>query len=119
NEALGGPPLHARPAATFRASSLVMTPLKAGARFVMGHFSAPVTALYQKSTFVRNLMKQTEARMKTTPGGEEIDMFARKTRYTVKKAGEILGYRPAVSLERGLAMSVKWLAHEFQLFRKE
>jgi hypothetical protein len=64
-------------------------------------------------------MKQTEARMKTTPGGEEIAMFARKTRYTVKKAGDILGFRPAVGLDRGLAMSVKWLAHESQLFRKD
>jgi nucleoside-diphosphate-sugar epimerase len=63
-------------------------------------------------------MKQTEARMKTTPGGEEIAIFARKTRYTVKKAGDILGFRPAVDLDRGLSMSVRWLAHESQIFRK-
>ncbi len=118
NAALGGAPLVAKPPAAFRASSVVMTPLKAGARFVMGHFSAPVTTLYQRSPFVRRLMKQTEARMKTTPGGEEIAMFARKTRYTVKKAGDVIGFRPAVNLEHGLSMSVRWLDHEAQIFRK-
>jgi nucleoside-diphosphate-sugar epimerase len=118
NAALGGAPLHARPPATFRASSVVMTPLKIGARFVMDHFGAPVTALYQRSPFVRKIMKQTEAKMKTTPGAEEIAMFARKTRYTVTKAGDLLGFRPAVDIEKGLSMSVRWLAHESQIFRK-
>jgi nucleoside-diphosphate-sugar epimerase len=117
NAALGGPPLHTRPPATFRASSVLMTPLKAGARYIMGHFSAPVTALYQRSKFVRGLMRGTEERMKTTPGGEEIAMFARKTHYTVKKGESLLGFRPAVDVDRGLAMSVRWLAHESQLFR--
>jgi nucleoside-diphosphate-sugar epimerase len=119
NAALGGAPLHAVPPASFRASSVIMTPLKAGARFVMGHFSGPVTALYQRSQIVRSLMKQTEARMKTTPGAEEIAMFARQTRYTVAKAGDLLGFRPAVDVDRGLSMSVRWLAHESQIFRKK
>ncbi|HMK39435.1 MAG TPA: hypothetical protein VK569_08845, partial [Bacteroidota bacterium] len=118
NDALGGDALHAVPPGRFRTSSVLMTPLKAGARFVMGHFSGPVTALYQRSRVIRTLMKQTEARMKTTPGGEEIAMFARKTRYTVGKAADLLGFRPAVDVERGLAMSVRWLAHESQIFRK-
>jgi nucleoside-diphosphate-sugar epimerase len=118
NAALGNPPLRAIAASSFRRASTIMTPIKRVARFGLKHFGGAIMTMYEKSPIVRRFMKQTEQRMKTTPGGDEIAMFARKVSYPIGKAEKLLGYRPGMSIDQGLAVSVQWLAHETQMFRK-
>jgi nucleoside-diphosphate-sugar epimerase len=118
NSALGNEPLRAIPPASFKRASSIMTPIKTVARFGLKHFGGPIMTLYAKSPIVRRFMKQTEARMKTTPGGDEIAMFARKVSYPIAKAERLLGYTPAMPIDRGIGISIGWLAHETQMFRK-
>jgi nucleoside-diphosphate-sugar epimerase len=68
--------------------------------------------MYQRSLIVQKIMKTVEQRMKASPGGEELSMFGRKAHYSISKAESMLGFVPAVHLEEGLAMSVKWLKHD-------
>jgi nucleoside-diphosphate-sugar epimerase len=119
NAALGLKPLRAVPPGSFKRASTIMTPIKTAARFGLKHFGGPVMAMYAKSPIVRRMMKETEQRMKTTPGADEISMFARKVTYPIAKAERLLGYDPKVGVDAGLATSIAWLAHEAQLFRKD
>ena len=112
NAALGLPPLREISGGAFKSKSVLMTPIKATARYVLNHYSDAITKLYKKYDVTRKIMRRAEKSMKTTPGGTELEMFSRVARYSFAKAESILGYKPRFNLDAGLALSVKWLAHE-------
>ena len=49
---------------------------------------------------------------KTELGRGTIDMLSRKTGYAIKKAGDLLGYQPQVSLEEGMRRTEEWAREE-------
>jgi nucleoside-diphosphate-sugar epimerase len=56
-------------------------------------------------------MKSAEKSIKTTPRPAQLSLFNRDAFYITTKAEEMLGYKPAFNLERGLEMSVRWMNH--------
>jgi nucleoside-diphosphate-sugar epimerase len=58
------------------------------------------------------MMKKTETNMKMHPGSQELRMFSLKAHYGIEKARDLLNFRPQYNVDRGLALSVRWLEHE-------
>ena len=113
NKQLGLPPLPVISSARSSLSSRVMQPVKRSARFTLQHFQDPISRLYQRSQFAKSLFKRMEEIMKATPGPGELGVFSRRTRFPISKAVALLGYAPSIGPERGIALSVQWLLHEF------
>jgi nucleoside-diphosphate-sugar epimerase len=112
NDALQLPPLKIIGPSKAKRVSELLTPVKAVARHILKHHEKIIMKMYQRSLIVQKIMKTVEQRMKASPGGEELSMFGRKAHYSISKAESMLGFVPAVHLEEGLAMSVKWLKHD-------
>jgi nucleoside-diphosphate-sugar epimerase len=87
-------------------------PVRSAAKLFLKHSKHAVKKIYQSSDFARTLMKQTERFLTTSPSSNELGQFGRKVQYDIAKARSLLGYEPKIGIEKGLALSVSWLAHE-------
>jgi nucleoside-diphosphate-sugar epimerase len=112
NAALGGQPLAEIDPARAKLSSTLIEPVKAVARFVLKHYGATLTKVYQESRVAQVLMKRAERRMTTTPGNLELAQLGRMSRYSISRAQSLLGYAPRFSVDAGIDLSAQWLKHE-------
>ena len=59
----------------------------------------------------RRVMKWGEKLIRTTPNAQEFQLYGRNVHYLGGRATEVLGYRPAVTMQEGVALSAAWLRH--------
>jgi nucleoside-diphosphate-sugar epimerase len=111
NDAMGLPPLASTPRARARLSAAAMTPVRLGGKFVLNRFAGPVTAAYKRFPLVKRLMKFAEGLIRKTPSTGEFHMYARSASFPIGKAERVLGYRPAFTMDHGVALSAAWLRH--------
>jgi len=109
NAALGFPELSMIDPAKARMRAAVMDPARSLGKFVLKHYNAPLRKMSQKYRLARRLMQYTDKTMKTTARVTELSLYDRKAFFLINKAQDILGYRPAIGIERGLDLSVRWL----------
>jgi nucleoside-diphosphate-sugar epimerase len=112
NAALGLPPLHEIRPEKARMRSMLMMPLKSTARYILNHHGDVATKLYRRFDLAKKVMQKTEESFKTSPGLAELAVFSRQAQYNISKARSLLGYDPNYSVDAGLEMCVRWLAHE-------
>ncbi|MDB4870288.1 MAG: oxidoreductase [Gemmatimonadales bacterium] len=109
NDALGLPPL--RPASALRSQlkAGLMMPVRKTAKFILKKFQPLVMRVYQRSKVAKALMRNAEVAIKNSPTGAEFDLYSLRASYEERKAREMLGYRPAFSMQDGVELSVAWL----------
>jgi len=111
NDAMGLPPLVARPLAASRASALLMQPVRQVAKAALKRFQKPIMALYQRSDAMKRIMKGAESVIRKTPSTGEFKMYSKRVWYDGRRAAEQLGYEAATDMRRGVALSAQWLRH--------
>ena len=111
NAALAMPPLPnvSRGRSQFAASA--MAPVRASAKWVLKKAPGLVMGVYQRSAWARRLMKGAESAIKQTPTSGEFRLYSIKAHFPIGKAERLIGYRPAFSVDDGIALSVAWLRH--------
>lgn len=109
NDALGLPPLKVYENQDFDFKIKLMEPIRDMAMFARSHFEWLIKLMAAKQRQARRAMKFVETRMKTMPRVHDLKLYGRNVYYLDSKAHEMLGYRPSVSLDEGLRMSVQWL----------
>jgi len=116
NACLGLPPLRVITPAGSRRNARLSDSLHNVARFVLSHFKSQLAWAHQNSTFARRLLRYGGQILKNTPSSEELSRFGETARVPIGHAQSVLGYRPLVSLDAGIKMSVLWLRHERPIF---
>jgi nucleoside-diphosphate-sugar epimerase len=111
NHAMGLPPLASTRRARARISAAAIAPVRIAGKIILKHFGGPVMAAYKRSPAVKRAMKFTEGLVRKVPSSSEFHMYGKAVAFPCRKAEELLGYRPAVSVEAGVALSAAWLAH--------
>lgn len=111
NDGMGLPPLEAHGATHSRLRAKAMMPVRKLAKFVLNHFRAPVMGIAQRSRVVKNAMRTVEQMIRQTPVPTEFATYRKRTRYDCARARDVLGYRPAVSMQEGTRLSGLWLVH--------
>lgn len=109
NAALGLPELPQLQAGDARLRTRVMDPVRGVARFARDHFEKPLRRLAQRFRPARQLMKTAETSLKTTPRWTDLQLYNARAQYATDKARDLLGYEPRFDLDRGLALTVRWL----------
>ena len=112
NKALGLPALREIHPTKSKLRTSLITPIKSGARRLLTNHKATITKLYQRSEFIRTMMKRAEQTMATIPSKEELNLFAKKPIYVISKAKKVLGYEPKFNADTGIKLSTMWLHHE-------
>ena len=109
NQALGLPDLNVFEQASTIFGTRLNEPLRSLIRFARYRFERTIKKVASKNQLARRFMKYIETRMKSTPHLSDFRLYSRKVIYQSDKAREMLGYKPAVYLDTGLAMSVEWI----------
>lgn len=94
-----------------RLEAALMSPIRKTARVTLDRFEEPILQIYKSSRTMRSAMKKLEAVVRRTPTPNEFTYYSREITYGCEKARRILGYRPEVPLEEGIALTGRWLAH--------
>ena len=111
NNALGLPPLRESPAGGSRLTSTLFSPVRKSAKLAIKHLEDPIMWMYKNSPPARRVMKWGEKLIRTTPNAQEFQLYGRNVHYLGGRATEVLGYRPAVTMQEGVALSAAWLRH--------
>ncbi|UCD37827.1 MAG: NAD(P)-dependent oxidoreductase [Fidelibacterota bacterium] len=111
NDALGFPPLREIQPSRARLASAITQPIRATAKFLLSRYGQLIMNIYNRSTLAKKVMQQTERSLKTTPAAAELNLYSRKTGYSITQARQVLGYNPLTSEEQGIDLSVQWLKH--------
>ena len=111
NRALGLPPLPSPGSSPSRIISSVVAPVRTTVKWTFKKFEPMAMALYKRSRAARTLMKWTESMLRKVPSSAEFDLYSRQASFPADKAGRLLGYHPAVSMEQGVRTSARWLSH--------
>ena len=56
-------------------------------------------------------LRAEKLQLPTVPGSNDIKLFRSSCLYRIDKAKQLLGYKPQVSLERGMALTEEWLRY--------
>lgn len=111
NLALGLPELRERDVLESRQRAALMQPIRVGGKFALKHGQAILKQISQRSSLVNRWLRSTERAIKMTPSPVELRLFNRQAYYAATKAQRLLGYQPRFDLDRGLELTVDWLAH--------
>ena len=109
NHALGLPPLVAASPRQSQLAATLMEPVRAGAKLVLRGLKPQIMALYQRSELARRVMKDAEARIRSTPSPYELASFGRRVSYSSEKARRVLGYAPCFPMSEALPLTAAWL----------
>jgi nucleoside-diphosphate-sugar epimerase len=86
--------------------------IRGAARVVLARHGEALMRINERGGWVAAALKGTKRWLNTTPSAPELEhLYSRKAIYDWSKAGRLLGYRPAVDLDRGLRLSVHWLKY--------
>jgi len=111
NAAMGRPPLENPRGAAARRSARLMMPVRKSAKFLLAHFEKEIMAVYQRSDFMKRVMRQFEEKVRNTPTTNEFELYSREVSFSADRAARLLGYDPKVDMAEGVARSAAWLAH--------
>lgn len=111
NAALGLPDLKEINPVKSKMRASIMRPIKASAKSALQHLEDPLKKLYERSAQARRLMQFAEKSMKTTASFSDLNLYNRRTIYSIEKAQRLLGYAPQVDTQAGIEMSASWLKH--------
>ncbi|MDX9981640.1 MAG: NAD-dependent epimerase/dehydratase family protein [Lentisphaeria bacterium] len=109
NAHLGLPPLKIIHSAQTLSKSAVIEPVRVLGRIVRDHFMEPVRLVADRIDLVKTLLKYTEAAVKSTPSPGEFQLFNREMELSPAKSQALLGFTPAHTLDRGLALTATWV----------
>lgn len=111
NDAMGLPPLRVVSRGRSHLLASAMSPVRKTAKWILRQAPGLVMGLYQRSALARRVMKGAESAIKQTPTAGEFKLYSLEARFPALKAERLLGYRPAFSMDDGIAFSVQWLHH--------
>ncbi len=111
NDALGMPPLPKVSRDRSHLAARAMAPVRISAKWVLRKAPGLVMSVYQRSALARKLMKSAESAIKQTPTAGEFHLYSIKAEFPAAKAERVLGFRPAIGVAEGVALSVAWLRH--------
>lgn len=111
NDALGLPPLKPRSATASHLSARVMSPVRAGAKFLLAHYGGAVKAIYDRYAIAKLGMRFAERTIRKTPTLGELGLLRRVASFPTTKAQTLLGYAPSFSMADGIGLSAAWLRH--------
>jgi len=111
NAAMGRPPLGDPPRASARRSARLMMPVRKTAKFLLANFENQIMAVYQRSDFMKRVMRKFEEKVRNTPTTNEFELYSREVSFSADKATRLLGYDPKVDMSEGVGRSAAWLAH--------
>jgi len=112
NDMMGLPPLRRISSAQTALKVRLMQPVRFAGGLVRDHFMGPVKKIAETFTFAKKLMQQTEGALKTTPSPDELGLFNKDAFFTAEKAMNLLGVSPSISMDEGIALTVKWLTQQ-------
>ena len=111
NAALQLPPLAKKSAGKSVRTTAVMSRVDAVIRSFVRRFEDRLMEMYLRGGAASQIMKRVKTILDSTPSpGELEDLYSRRATYSDQKARDLLGYRPRFDLQRGLALSVFWMA---------
>lgn len=111
NDALGLSPLPKVSRDRSHRAARVMLPVRTAAKWVLRKAPGLVMSVYQRSALARKLMKGAETAIKQTPTAGEFHLYSISAHYPTTKAERLIGFRPAIGVAEGVALSVAWLRH--------
>lgn len=97
---------------SFLKSSLrtaLMEPVRYLGNYALKNHGDFVKFFAAKSPLIKNMMKKTETTVKATPCPKDLDLYSRKSVYSIGKAHTLLGFDPVFNLQAGLEITVDWL----------
>jgi len=110
--AMGLAPLEVRSSSRTKTTSMVKGAVRAVAQIGLARYGDAVMKVYERGGWAAPLMKHTKRWLNTSPSWSELGrLYSRKATYDWSRASRLLGYRPAVDLDRGLQLSVDWLRY--------
>ena len=111
NGALELPPLRTIARGRSTRVSAIRDRANAATSFLKRHFEGPLMRIYLGDSGASRLMKRVKNKLKTTASGSELkNLYSREAQFSIEKAMSLLGYRPRVDLDSGLAVCRQWLA---------
>jgi nucleoside-diphosphate-sugar epimerase len=112
NAAIGRPPLDVLSTSRARAQSMVTGVFRGAAGVVLDRYGAALMRIYERGGVLSTAMKQVKGLLNTRPSSSEFDdLYNRKAIYDWSKVQRVLGWRPAVDLDKGLRLSVDWMKY--------
>lgn len=109
NNTMGLPELQTVSVVNTVLKTAMMQPVRLAGRIVKNHFMGPVKAIAGMSDITKSLLLNTETAIRSTPCGDELDLYKRKVIYKSDKAKELLSFTPSVSTDEGISRSCEWL----------
>ncbi|MDH5373685.1 MAG: hypothetical protein OEX97_12150, partial [Acidimicrobiia bacterium] len=109
-KAMGLEPIQEQSRRSADVKVMLMRPIRSLALLVRDRFPGLVK-LATRFEWSGRLAKKAEGKIKRSLTSGELDLYDRTAVYPIDKAKDLLGYVPAVSLERGMELTALWLAH--------
>jgi nucleoside-diphosphate-sugar epimerase len=111
NTAMQLPPLTKKSASQSARRTALMSRVETVIRSIVSRFEDRLMEIYLRGGKASQVMKWVKSMFDSTPSqGELEDLYSRKAIYADDKAHQLLGYQPKFDLNRGMAMSVLWMA---------
>lgn len=112
NAAMDRPPLDVRSGPRAKAESIVTGAVRSAARVALDRHGRTLMRIYERGGAAASGMKRLKGWLSTRPSSTELeDLYNRRAIYDWSKATRLLGWQPAVDLDRGLRLSVDWLRY--------
>jgi nucleoside-diphosphate-sugar epimerase len=112
NAALGLQPLKVRSAPRAKVRSMMTAAVHRAARLVLARHGEAVMRIHERGGVAAAGMKRLKRWSSTNPSPTELErLYSRQAIYDWSKAERLLGWRPAIDLDRGLRLSTDWLRY--------
>ncbi len=109
NDKMDLPELKKLSSANTSLQTKLLQPVRFVGNIARDHFMPQLKILAENIELADKLMRITEKKLKSTPAGEELELYSRKTTYSTDKITKVLGFKPTFSLDKGLEETVSWL----------
>lgn len=109
NEVLGLPPLRSMSKGRSVRSAAVRDAAQGLIAPAVSRFRPRLMSIYLRGGFPAKVMKAVQTRLKTTVSRREHGLYGRQAEFVADAAERVLGFRPRVDLDTGLARCKAWL----------
>ena len=96
-------------AANFKTAALM--PVRKIGGIARDHFMGTIKKIAESNAFADSFLRMIEKTLKTNLDSNELKLFNKDAVYFNQKAERVINFKPNVSVEEGIAMSVEWLKH--------
>lgn len=91
--------------------SLSLEPVRMLARFLLSNHYNLISEIYSQNLFFKLIMRSIESNIVNTHSLSNLKLFRQSAIFKADKIERILGFKPKINPEEGVALSVKWLKH--------